>query len=229
MHFEIPTINRTTSSFKCKCCNAQINTISFSKDEFCEEKIFLDFGRDVPLNQDIYLNNKYWFCENCGNIGFSIDENNIEKYDNEVVQILANTNLLNTEKLLLIKSIISPSFETLLDLYWYYENTKNNKSNKTREQMILLLNNQQKDIYTLYFLVELYRRNGDFKTARKLIKKAENIDKNETDKTKIKENTDFIRLLKTQNNLCKKEISTREYYDAIVDEKWFKKRKKRFE
>ena len=185
MLFTAPIKSRNGEMAFCSHCKSkQEETIGMTMAEYLKCKNRLDDG--LSEIEEEYFNEKYMVCSNCGNICEMFSDDNMHYFDAPEIQEIINSNKPQTEKNFLIMHVIKNNYESLLDLYHYYQFMDMEKETKHwREILLTYCENVFHETDLLYYLrmmIELNRRNGDFDKALNLIKteykRVKDLDKN---------------------------------------------------
>ena len=180
--------------------------------------------------EDTYFNEKYMYCPECGNIAEDLEhEDNTPYFNTKEIRDISNSNKPQIEKNFLIMHKIHNTYQTLLDIYRYYQYTNNEEEAKPyRNQIISKLEEEYQNhhyLHTLRLLIEYHRRNGDFDKALDLIK-------NEFCKKRYvicPYDKDFRRnayIIKQCKKLCKKNVSNRIIWNDEDDDIIYKTKHK---
>jgi hypothetical protein len=147
--------------------------------------------------EEKYIKEKYVCCEFCDNFGEDITENNIEKIKNY-------SEYPKIESIFLSLYELTGTYESLIDIYRYYEyKQEEEKAKDYRTKIINILTKEfdkQPKLRTLLTLVDLHRRNSDFETALNLIKLSKKIHKQDKEENKRMAK---LQLIKIEKTLCK--------------------------
>lgn len=126
-----------------------------------------------------YVTEKYAICPFCGNFGESLTEDN---YTEEVEKE-------NLEQIYLYMYKKKQDFESLVDVYRYYEYKKDYEKSKYYRTLIIeyLKQEQQEEPMgiTMMRIADLYRRNEEYDKALKTIKDSKNFLKSNLFENKI--------------------------------------------
>ena len=174
-----------------------------------------NFDDSMYTMEDTYFNEKYMYCPECGNIAEDLEhEDNTPYFNTKEIRDISNSNKPQIEKNFLIMHKIHNTYQTLLDIYRYYQYTNNEEEARPyRNQIISKLEEEYQNhhyLHTLRLLIEYYRRNGDFDKALDLIKNE--FGKKRYAKIKNKNNFDYINdrdVILKEKLLCKKHNSDR--------------------
>ena len=180
--------------------------------------------------EDTYFNEKYMYCPECGNIAEDLEhEDNTPYFNTKEIRAISNSNKPQIEKNFLIMHKIHNTYQTLLDIYRYYQYTNNEEEARPyRNQIISKLEEDYQNhhyLHTLRLLIEYHRRNGDFDKALDLIK-------NEFNKKRYvicPYDKDFRRnayIIKQCKKLCKKNVSNRIIWNDEDDDIIYKTKHK---
>ena len=168
--------------------------------------------------EDTYFNEKYMYCPECGNIAEDLEhEDNTPYFNTKEIRDIFNSNRPQIEKNFLIMHKIHNTYQTLLDIYRYYQYTNNEEEAKPyRNQIISKLEEDYQNhhyLHTLRLLIEYYRRNGDFDKALDLIKnefgKKRYMPFNRNSRSIYAVYVNNVDIIKKEKKLCKKKCSER--------------------
>ena len=190
-----------------------------------------NFDDSMYTMEDTYFNEKYMYCPECGNIAEDLEhEDNTPYFNTKEIRDISNSNKPQIEKNFLIMHKIHNTYQTLLDIYRYYQYTNNEEKAKPyRNQIISKLEEEYQNhhyLHTLRLLIEYHRRNGDFDKALDLIK-------NEFGKKRYAKFVDDysyngyglytrnIYIIKEEKKLCKKKISDRIIWKRNKNDKYY--------
>ena len=144
---------------------------SFDVSNFVKSKEYLDGSREDMRE---YFDKKEIMCENCHNVGNSLEYDAIKNVNADIVQDIIKSVQSNIEQKLLIAYHEFPNYYTALDLYYYYDMHKNlNERNRYANLCIEFSKNMIN--YQLYdnvivVIADIYRRMGMFEKVRSLYK-----------------------------------------------------------
>ena len=187
-----------------------------------------NFDDSMYTMEDTYFNEKYMYCPECGNIAEDLEhEDNTPYFNTKEIRDISNSNKPQIEKNFLIMHKIHNTYQTLLDIYRYYQYTNNEEEARPyRNQIISKLEEDYQNhhyLHTLRLLIEYHRRNGDFDKALDLIK-------NEFGKKKYAKKLpyetgyeDNMDIIKQEKKLCKKKVSDRIIWHIDTNDKLYKK------
>ena len=168
--------------------------------------------------EDTYFNEKYMYCPECGNIAEDLEhEDNTPYFNTKEIRDISNSNKPQIEKNFLIMHKIHNTYQTLLDIYRYYQYTNNEEEARPyRNQSISKLEEDYQNhhyLRTLRLLIEYYRRNGDFDKALDLIKnefgKKRYMPFNRNSRSIYAVYVNNVDIIKKEKKLCKKKCSER--------------------
>ena len=168
--------------------------------------------------EDTYFNEKYMYCPECGNIAEDLEhEDNTPYFNTKEIRDISNSNKPQIEKNFLIMHKIHNTYQTLLDIYRYYQYTNNEEEARPyRNQIISKLEEDYQNhhyLHTLRLLIEYHRRNGDFDKALDLIKnefgKKRYMPFNRNSRSIYAVYVNNVDIIKKEKKLCKKKCSER--------------------
>ena len=222
-----PILHRKGKLIGCAHCHlAQTEPVGMTDHEY--NSFIRNFDGTLCTMEDTYFNEKYMYCPECGNIAEDLEhEDNTPYFNTKEIRDISNSNKPQIEKNFLIMHKVHNTYQTLLDIYRYYQYTNNEEEAKPyRNQIISKLEEEYQNhhyLHTLRLLIEYHRRNGDFDKALNLIK-------NEFGKKKYAKKLpyetgyeDNIKIIKQERKLCKKNISDRIVWHIDTNDKLYKK------
>ena len=209
------------------CCHCHLTQKTLHGMEYFHHSACCqNFDDSMCAMEDTYFNEKCMYCPECGNIAEDLEhEDNTPYFNTKEIRDISNSNKPQIEKNFLIMHKIHNTYQTLLDIYRYYQYTNNEEEARPyRNQIISKLEEDYQNhhyLHTLRLLIEYHRRNGDFDKALDLIK-------NEFGKKRYiicPYNKNFRRnayIIKQCKKLCKKRISDRVIW-KLEDDKYLYK------
>lgn len=225
-----PILHRKGKLIGCAHCHlAQTEPVGMTDNEY--NSFIRNFDGTLCTMEDTYFNEKYMYCPECGNIAEDLEhEDNTPYFNTKEIRDISNSNKPQIEKNFLIMHKIHNTYQTLLDIYRYYQYTNNEEEARPyRNQIISKLEEDYQNhhyLHTLRLLIEYYRRNGDFDKALDLIK-------NEFGKKRYAKFVDDysyngyglymrnIYIIKEEKKLCKKKISDRIIWKYDKKDKYY--------
>ena len=225
-----PILHRKGKLIGCAHCHlAQTEPEGMTDHEY--NSFIRNFDGTLCTMEDTYFNEKYMHCPECGNIAEDLEhEDNTPYFNTKEIRDISNSNKPQIEKNFLIMHKIHNTYQTLLDIYRYYQYTNNEEEAKPyRNQIISKLEEDYQNhhyLHTLRLLIEYHRRNGDFDKALDLIK-------NEFGKKRYAKFVDDysyngyglytrnIYIIKEEKKLCKKKISDRIIWKYDKKDKYY--------
>ena len=225
-----PILHRKGKLIGCAHCHlAQTEPVGMTDHEY--NSFIRNFDGTLCTMEDTYFNEKYMYCPECGNIAEDLEhEDNTPYFNTKEIRDISNSNKPQIEKNFLIMHKIHNTYQTLLDIYRYYQYTNNEEEARPyRNQIISKLEEDYQNhhyLHTLRLLIEYYRRNGDFDKALDLIK-------NEFGKKRYAKFVDDysyngyglytrnIYIIKEEKKLCKKKISDRIIWKYDKKDKYY--------
>ena len=194
------------------CNHEQLELQTPTSFEYFEKTPYLDDFREGMETE--YFESKFQKCENCDNFAPTLKMNWARKirYD-ETLKKLWESDKPELEKRFLLAHMIEPSFQTVLDLYWYYDfNDQPKEASKLREKLMKEYKEAYEDEQSLYGLrmyVELLRREGEFRKAIRLAKKGKFLPNNEINRELAFSSPYELDMLEQEIALCKEKNSAR--------------------
>ena len=225
-----PILHRKGKLIGCAHCHlAQTEPEGMTDHEY--NSFIRNFDGTLCTMEDTYFNKKYMHCPECGNIAEDLEhEDNTPYFNTKEIRDISNSNKPQIEKNFLIMHKIHNTYQTLLDIYRYYQYTNNEEEARPyRNQIISKLEEDYQNhhyLHTLRLLIEYHRRNGDFDKALDLIK-------NEFGKKRYAKFVDDysyngyglytrnIYIIKEEKKLCKKKISDRIIWKYDKKDKYY--------
>ena len=225
-----PILHRKGRLIGCAHCHlAQTEPVGMTDHEY--NSFVRNFDGTLCTMEDTYFKEKYMYCPECGNIAEDLEhEDNTPYFNTKEIRDISNSNKPQIEKNFLIMHKIHNTYQTLLDIYRYYQYTNNEEEARPyRNQIISKLEEDYQNhhyLHTLRLLIEYYRRNGDFDKALDLIK-------NEFGKKRYAKFVDDysyngyglytrnIYIIKEEKKLCKKKISDRIIWKYDKKDKYY--------
>ena len=225
-----PILHRKGRLIGCAHCHlAQTEPVGMTDHEY--NSFVRNFDGTLCTMEDTYFKEKYMYCPECGNIAEDLEhEDNTPYFNTKEIRDISNSNKPQIEKNFLIMHKIHNTYQTLLDIYRYYQYTNNEEEARPyRDQIISKLEEDYQNhhyLHTLRLLIEYYRRNGDFDKALDLIK-------NEFGKKRYAKFVDDysyngyglytrnIYIIKEEKKLCKKKISDRIIWKYDKKDKYY--------
>ena len=225
-----PILHRKGKLIGCAHCHlAQTEPEGMTDHEY--NSFIRNFDGTLCTMEDTYFNEKYMYCPECGNIAEDLEhEDNTPYFNTKEIRDISNSNKPQIEKNFLIMHKIHNTYQTLLDIYRYYQYTNNEEEARPyRNQIISKLEEDYQNhhyLHTLRLLIEYYRRNGDFDKALDLIK-------NEFGKKRYAKFVDDysyngyglytrnIYIIKEEKKLCKKKNSNRIIWKYDKKDKYY--------
>jgi hypothetical protein len=163
------------SETECACCkHKKVIPKTISLQEYIKLDTYLDdFKKGL---EKYFFESKFVYCDKCNNFGIENLQSLIyNELDKPNIQKVLHSQKDKTEQLFIISHIILNNLNSLTELYWYYDFNKplSTELKSTRNELIKRykkkIKNKEDQMYSRLMLVELYRRNGDFKKAIKYI------------------------------------------------------------
>ena len=214
------------------CCHCHLTQKTLHGMEYFHHSACCqNFDDSMCAMENTYFNEKYMYCPECGNIAEDLEhEDNTPYFNTKEIRDISNSNKPQIEKNFLIMHKIHNTYQTLLDIYRYYQYTNNEEEARPyRNQIISKLEEDYQNhhyLHTLRLLIEYHRRNGDFDKALDLIK-------NEFGKKKYAKFVDDysyngyglytrnIYIIKEEKKLCKKKNSNRIIWKRNKNDKYY--------
>ena len=180
-------------------CEDFLNLSVYNKIDMMTYKIF--GKRDYDTNLEIYVKEKYAICPFCGNFGESLTEDN---YTEDVEKE-------NLEQIYLYMYNKKQDFESLVDVYRYYEYKKDyEKSKYYRTKIIGEIKKQYENKPSIMYYIktaDLYRRNEEYDKALQIIKEGKRFSKKDETEIDSCNFHDHKKLLTEIKKLCKQKDS----------------------
>ena len=212
-----PILHRKGKLIGCAHCHlAQTEPEGMTDHEY--NSFIRNFDGTLCTMEDTYFNEKYMYCPECGNIAEDLEhEDNTPYFNTKEIRDISNSNKPQIEKNFLIMHKIHNTYQTLLDIYRYYQYTNNEEEARPyRNQIISKLEEDYQNhhyLHTLRLLIEYHRRNGDFDKALDLIKnefgKKRYMPFNRNSKSIYAVYVNNVDIIKKEKKLCKKKCSKR--------------------
>jgi hypothetical protein len=117
----------------------------------------------------LYFELKYETCKKCHNVGLSLS--NMEQLvNNDKLKFIDKKEMTELEYIYRSMYTLKPCKETLRDLYWFTDLRDHPDMSLYRNKLIAMLEESCKGFEELRLLADCYRRSGNFKKAKSLVK-----------------------------------------------------------
>jgi hypothetical protein len=193
---------------KCGCEQLELQTPT-SFEYFAKEE-YLD-GFRVGMETE-YFELMFQKCEQCDNFAPSLKLDWAKAFDNADIKKILDSDIPELEKRFLIAHEIEDSFQSRVDLYWYYDLQNSDKASKYRDELIEAYKEAYEDDqsrYALRMYVELLRRKGEFRKAIRAAKKDKFLPNSEINRQLEMTSPYESEMIKQEIKLCKEENSDR--------------------